>query len=55
MNFPAMSFPAMSFPAPETGQVIRYSYLWLNEHKRGREEGIKDRPCAIILAAKRRC
>jgi hypothetical protein len=25
--------------------VIRYSYLWAEEHKRGRE----DRPCAVIL------
>jgi hypothetical protein len=29
--------------------VIRYSYLWAEEHKRGREEGVKDRPCAVIL------
>jgi hypothetical protein len=31
--------------------VIRYSYLWLREHRDGREEGTKDRPCAIVLAA----
>jgi mRNA-degrading endonuclease toxin of MazEF toxin-antitoxin module len=30
--------------------VVRYSYLWLDEHRRGREEGVKDRPCAIVLA-----
>jgi hypothetical protein len=30
--------------------VIRYSYLWAEEHKRGQEEGVKDRPCAVILA-----
>jgi hypothetical protein len=29
--------------------VIRYSYLWDSEARKGREEGIKDRPCAIIL------
>jgi len=29
--------------------VISYSYLWAEEHKRGREEGVKDRPCAVIL------
>lgn len=40
----------MSLPAPEAGLVIRYSYLWLREHQEGREEGVKDRPCAIILA-----
>ena len=41
----------MSLPKPEPGLVIRYSYLWLREHREGREEGAKDRPCAIILAA----
>ena len=40
----------MSLPRPETGLVIRYSYLWLREHRQGREEGVKDRPRAIILA-----
>lgn len=40
----------MSLPAPEAGLVIRYSYLWTDEHRQGREEGVKDRPCAIILA-----
>lgn len=42
----------MSLPKPELGLVIRYSYLWLREHREGREEGTKDRPCAIILAAR---
>ncbi len=40
----------MSLPEPEAGLVIRYSYLWKSEHDQGREEGIKDRPCAIVLA-----
>jgi hypothetical protein len=40
----------MSFPPPKTGLVIRYSYLWREEYLRGQEEGIKDRPCAVILA-----
>ncbi len=40
----------MSFPKPEPGLVIRYSYLWAREHDEGREEGVKDRPCAIVLA-----
>jgi hypothetical protein len=31
--------------------VIRYSYLWRREQREGREEGVKDRPCAIVLAA----
>ena len=41
----------MTLPKPEAGLVVRYSYLWLREHREGREEGVKDRPCAIILAA----
>lgn len=39
----------MSLPKPEPGLVVRYSYLWAREHDQGREEGAKDRPCAIIL------
>jgi hypothetical protein len=39
----------MGWPEPVPGLVIRYSYLWLEEHRKGREEGVKDRPCAIIL------
>jgi hypothetical protein len=42
----------VSLPKPEPGLVIRYSYLWLREHREGREEGVKDRPCAIVLAAR---
>jgi hypothetical protein len=30
--------------------VICYAYLWLAEHRQGREEGVKDRPCVIVLA-----
>ena len=39
----------MPFPDPVSGLVIRYSYLWSSDHARGLEEGVKDRPCAIIL------
>jgi hypothetical protein len=39
----------MPLPHPVPGLVIRYSYLWLEEHRHGQEEGVKDRPCAIIL------
>lgn len=39
----------MPLPQPVPGLVIRYSYLWQAEHQRGQEEGIKDRPCAVIL------
>lgn len=41
-----------SIPDPFPGLVISYSYLWRREYKAGREEGIKDRPCAIILSRK---
>lgn len=41
----------MAFPAPVPGLVIRYSYLWAIEHARGQEEGVKDRPCAVVLVA----
>jgi hypothetical protein len=30
--------------------VIGYSYLWATEHHQGAEEGIKNRPCAIVAA-----
>ena len=40
----------MTWPAPQPGLVIRYSYLWTREAQAGREEGVKDRPCAIVLA-----
>lgn len=39
----------MAFPVPVPGLVIRYSYLWRDEHARGQEEGVKDRPCAVVL------
>ena len=31
------------------GLVIRYAYLWRTEHRRGQQEGLKDRPCAVVL------
>ncbi len=40
----------MVLPRPVPGLVIRYSYLWRSEHLGGREEGRKDRPCAIVAA-----
>ena len=42
----------MPLPQPVSGLVIRYSYLWYREHLEGREEGQKDRPCAIIAAVR---
>lgn len=40
----------MPLPKPIPGLVIRYSYLWCGEYLEGREEGQKDRPCAIVAA-----
>ena len=40
----------MRLPAPVPGLVIRYSFLWHRETKAGKEEGSKDRPCAVLLA-----
>jgi hypothetical protein len=42
----------MAFPIPQPALVICYSYLWHREFAAGREEGIKDRPCAIVAAVK---
>lgn len=41
----------MSLPAPRPGLVICYSYLWAEERRGGREEGMKNRPCAIVAAS----
>lgn len=38
----------MSLPILKPGLVIRYAYLWETEARQGREEGTKDRPCAIV-------
>src|ERR1700733_12534941 len=40
----------MALPEPECGLVISYAYLWRHESEAGQTEGLKDRPCAIVLA-----
>jgi len=35
---------------PRAGQVIDYRYLWWGEFRKGLEEGLKDRPCAVVFA-----
>lgn len=40
----------MALPEPSLGLVISYSYLWASEHRKGRDEGTKDRPCVVVLA-----
>ena len=39
----------MAIPNPEPGLVFSYFYLWRDEHKSGREEGLKHRPSVIVL------
>lgn len=41
----------MVLPEPKPGMVIRYAYLWHDEHRQGQEEGRKDRLCVVILSA----
>ncbi|MCK6450304.1 MAG: hypothetical protein L6R19_05530 [Alphaproteobacteria bacterium] len=33
--------------------MIRYRFLWSSEQVQGAMEGAKDRPCAIVVAARR--
>lgn len=40
----------MALDPPQPGQVIEYRYLWWAEHRKGRDEGSKHRPCAVIYA-----
>lgn len=40
----------MDITPPQPGQVLCYAYLWADEAERGQEEGLKDRPVALILA-----
>jgi hypothetical protein len=40
----------MDIPTSVPGLVIRYAYLWADEHDAGREEGAKDRPAAVVVA-----
>ncbi len=41
-----------NIPEPFPGLLISYAYLWRREFEAGREEGVKDRPCAVVLAKK---
>jgi hypothetical protein len=42
----------MVVPEPECGLVISYSYLWRKEYEEEKVEGLKNRPCAIILVVR---
>jgi hypothetical protein len=43
----------VAYPAPKPGLVIRYGFLWSHEEDAGADEAAKDRPCAIVVAARR--
>ena len=34
--------------------VLSYSFLWTDEHQVGREEGVKERPCVVVLAVEQK-
>ncbi|SCB50375.1 hypothetical protein [Rhizobium multihospitium] len=38
---------------PKVGWLLSYSYLWADEHGLGAEEGVKNRPCALVAATRR--
>ena len=40
-------------PRPEPGLVISYAYLWAHEREQARSEGVKTRPCVIVLKVDR--
>ena len=39
--------------APRVGWLLSYNYLWADDHRRGAEEGVKNRPCALVAATRR--
>jgi hypothetical protein len=43
----------VSLPAPRVGLVIRHLFLWSHEAQEGKDEGVKDRPCAVVLTLHR--
>jgi len=44
----------MVIPDPEIGLVIHFNYLWKREHDQGRDNARSARPCAVVLAQRRR-
>lgn len=42
----------MPLPEPVPGLVISYAYLWRNQQEQGRDEGVKDRPCVVVLSVR---
>ena len=42
----------MALPEPQCGLVVSYAYLSRRESEAGQTEGVKNRPCAIVLAVR---
>ena len=40
-------------PDPQPGLIIKFDDLWKEEERQGREDGAKDRPCAIVVASEK--
>lgn len=43
----------MNYPDPVPGLVIRFDYLWDTDSQKGLSSSGKERPCAIVLHAKK--
>jgi hypothetical protein len=41
----------VGLPQPVPGLVLRYAFLWRREFDADQDEGRKDRPCTVIIAA----
>jgi uncharacterized protein YifN (PemK superfamily) len=41
----------VGLPDPQPGLVISYAFLWKQEYDTGHEDGLKDRPCAVVLVS----
>jgi hypothetical protein len=40
----------VALPNPEPGLVVSFAYLWHSEYEQGRYEGVKYRPCVIVIS-----
>jgi hypothetical protein len=43
----------LTLAPPKPGTIIRYAYLWVDQYRRGREEGDKDRPALVLTLSVR--
>jgi hypothetical protein len=45
-----MKTPSSAKTRPRVGDIIAYAFLWSDQADAGLEEGLKDRPCVIVVA-----